>query len=85
MDARLAFPVINTVNRKKEFQNQDLLTALGLLELTLEKENKTIIEEKVKKKKEKKKREGGGISSWRKVVQGVLDYIDDESDDLAMN
>jgi cell division protein FtsA len=85
MDARKAFPVIHPVNRRKEFQNQDFLTALGLLKMTLGKANGSVEREKVKR--EKKKKESSGISPWRKVVQGVLNYIDDDddSDDLAMN
>jgi hypothetical protein len=34
---------------------------------------------------DKKKRERKGISPWKKAIQGVLDYIDDDNDDLAMN
>jgi cell division protein FtsA len=84
MDARKAFPVFLPANRKKEFQDQDLLSALGLLKLSLKNEI-VLPEEKVKKKKEKKVKENGGLSSIRKIVQGVLDYIDDDNDDLAMN
>ncbi len=84
LDARKAFPVIHPANRRKEFQNQDLLTALGLLKLTLDKEDYSE-PAKPQKKKEKKKKENNGLSSWRKAIQGVLDYIDDDNDDLAMN
>jgi cell division protein FtsA len=85
MDARKAFPVIHPANRRKDFQNQDYLTALGLLKLALagdpvhEKENI-----KENKKRVKKRKENKGVSPWIKVVQGVLDYIDDENDDLDM-
>ncbi len=78
MDARKAFPVVHPVNRKKEFQNQDLLTALGLLKLKLD---KSVPRPKARKIKEKRKKEGSGFSNW---LQGVLDYIDDGNDDLAM-
>lgn len=86
MDARKAFPVILPVNRKKEFQDQELLNALGMLKLSMKKGN-TTVNEKRKEKKEKKvrERENGGFPYFRKIVQGVLDYIDDDSDDLTMN
>ncbi|QGY43371.1 cell division protein FtsA [Maribellus comscasis] len=84
LDARKAFPVIHPVNRRKEFQNQDLLTAFGLLKMTLEKEEESE-SIRTKRKKEKKKKENNGLSPWRKAIQGVLDYIDDDNDDLAMN
>jgi len=86
MDARKAFPVIHPVNKRKEFQTPDYLTALGLLRMALagspapEKEKA-----KEKRKKTKRKKENNGVSPWIKVVQGVLDYIDDDNDDLAMN
>ena len=86
MDARKAFPVILPVNRKKEFQDQELLNALGMLKLSLKKEN-AIVNEKRRKKKEKKVKDGG-FPYFQKIVesvQGVLDYIDDDSDDLTMN
>jgi cell division protein FtsA len=81
LDARKAFPVVHPVNRRKDFQNQELLTAMGLLKMVLEKEN-FAEGVKSKKKKGKKKKESNGFSSW---LQGVLDYIDDDNDDLAMN
>ena len=84
MDARKAFSVIHPLNKRKELQGQEYLTALGLLKLSAE--NTTVFQEKekVKKVKEKPKKEGNG-SAWKKVFQGVLDYIDDDNDDLAMN
>jgi cell division protein FtsA len=83
LDARKAFPVVYPVNRRKEFQSQDLLTALGLLKMVLEREG--VSEEiKTKPKKEKRKKGNTGLSPWRKAIQGVLDYIDDDNDDLAM-
>ncbi len=85
MDARKAFPVIHPVNRRKEFQEQELLTALGLLKLSLKNEMVSKEIRTTPKDKDKKKKEKNGLSSWRKVVQGVLDYIDDDNDDLAMN
>lgn len=81
MDARLAFPVVRPVNKPKDFGDSDNLTALGLLKLALE---KTDPAPKKKVKKEKKKKENR-FSPWLKgVVQGVLDYVDDD-DDVALN
>lgn len=77
MDARKAFPVMLPVNRKKEFQDQELLNALGMLKLSLKKENAVV--------KEKRKKKKGKENYFRRIVQGVIDYIDDDSDDLAMN
>ncbi len=58
MDVRKAFPVIHPVNKRKDFQTHEYLTALGLLKMSLaeapvsEKERM-----KEKKKKEKKKKD----------------------------
>lgn len=86
MDARKAFPVIHPVNKRKDFQTHEYLTALGLLRMVLAEapveENEKV---KEKKKRVRKKRDKNGVSPWVKVVQGVLDYIDDDNDDLAMN
>lgn len=85
MDARAAFSVIHPVNRKKDFQTHEYLTALGLLKLSLEdapvQKNEKV---KEKKKKPRRKKESNGFSPWIKVVQGVLDYIDDENEDLEL-
>lgn len=81
MDARLAFPVIRPAKKSKDFSDSGFLTALGLLQLALE---KTDPASKKKIKKEKKKRESR-FSPWLKgVVQGVLDYVDDD-EDVALN
>jgi cell division protein FtsA len=81
MDARLAFPVLRPAGVNKDFAYSDYFTALGLLKLSLEKTDSV---PGVKKKKVKKKKEGG-FSPWLKgVVQGVLDYVDDD-EDVALN
>lgn len=81
MDARLAFPVIRPVNKPKDFVDLDSLTALGLLKIALEKQDPA---PKPKPKKEKKKKENR-ITPWLKgVVQGVIDYMDDD-EDVALN
>lgn len=77
MDARMAHPVIKPLNLPKDFESSSYLTALGLLILSLE--NAEAVP-KVPKKKKKQKKEGG-FSPWLKnVVQGVLDYVDDDED-----
>ncbi|HKI89402.1 MAG TPA: cell division protein FtsA [Draconibacterium sp.] len=74
-DARIAFPVIFPPNKHEEFKGQEYFTALGLLKLALK--NDGVPARPVKKKKKKE----GGISPWIKnVVQGVLDYVDDDED-----
>jgi cell division protein FtsA len=77
MDARLAFPVIRPANKPKDFVGSDYLTALGLLKMALDKADPA---PKPKIKKEKKKKENR-ITPWLKgVVQGVIDYMDDDED-----
>jgi cell division protein FtsA len=81
MDARLAFPVIRPANKTIDFADADYLTALGLLKLTLDKADPAT---KQKPKKAKKKKENR-ITPWIKgVVQGVIDYMDDD-EDVAFN
>jgi cell division protein FtsA len=81
MDARLAFPVIRPANKPKDFVDSDYLTAIGLLKMALEKADPA---PKQKPKKDKKKKENR-ITPWLKgVVQGVIDYMDDD-EDVAFN
>jgi cell division protein FtsA len=81
MDARLAFPVIRPANKPKDFVDSDDLTALGLLNMALEKDDPA---PKAKPKKEKRKKEKR-LTPWLKgVVQGVIDYMDDD-EDVAFN
>ena len=48
--------------------------------------NKFAIPVKETRKRTKKKKMSGGLSPWlNKVVQGVLDYVDDENEDIALN
>lgn len=79
LDTRVAFPAINTINRKTELQNEKYLTALGMLKLSLNGENKP------KKQKSAKSIWGGkfGFSpKINKVLQGVINFVDE--DDLEM-
>jgi cell division protein FtsA len=81
MDARLAYPVISPANKPKDFDASGYLTALGLLKKALDNADPVV---RKKPKKEKKKRESR-FSPWLKgVVQGVLDYVDDD-EDVALN
>lgn len=82
MDARKAFAVIHPVNKRKELQGQDYLSALGLLKLSLQ---NNITPPVKRKTKPAGKSKDNSVSGWKRVFQGVLDYIDDESDDVAMN
>ena len=77
MDARIAFPVIRPANKTKDFADSEYITALGLLKLALDRADPA---PKPKPKKEKKKKENR-ITPWLKgVVQGVIDYMDDDED-----
>ena len=83
MDARKAGLAIHLNQKNKDFQNPENYTALGLLHLITNKRTSTT---KEKVKKVKKKRDSGGLTPWfTKVVQGVLDLVDDDNDDIALN
>lgn len=82
MDARLAFSVVHPSTKIEGLEHPDFHTVLGLLQMALEKVDPL---PKEKKKKPKKKKKDGGFSPWIKnVVQGVLDYVDDD-EDVALN
>ncbi len=81
MDARLAYPVLRPVSKLKNFSDTGFITSMGLLKQTLENADPA---PKKKVKREKKKKENR-FSPWFKgVVQGVLDYVDDDND-VAFN
>jgi len=83
MDARLAFPVIHPANTDKEFQNHDLYIALGLLKIALNKNNAGSGN---RTGRIKKKKGSGGLSPlFNKVVQGMLNLVDDENEDVELN
>jgi cell division protein FtsA len=82
MDARLAFSIVHPSTKIEGLEHPDFHTVLGLLQMALEKVDPL---PKEKKKKPKKKKKDGGFSPWIKnVVQGVLDYVDDD-EDVALN
>lgn len=83
MDARLAFPVIYPVNDKKEFQDQDYFTALGFLKTVLDKNRSG--NGKRSGKVKKKKGNSGFSPLINKVVQGMLNLVDDENEDVELN
>jgi cell division protein FtsA len=79
MDARIAFPVFRPAGEIKNISYPDYFTALGMLKMGLA---KVAAPQKERKKKVKKKSDKG-FSPWFKgVVQGVLDYVDDDEDSV---
>ena len=80
MDTRLAHPVFNPQNLPKGNEVSDYLVALGLLKMQLEKAEPV---SKPPRKKPKPKKEKGFSPWFMNVVQGVLDYVDDD-DDVAL-
>ncbi|MFW5831116.1 MAG: cell division protein FtsA, partial [Prolixibacteraceae bacterium] len=74
-DARKAFPVVYPVNNQDDLKKQDFYTATGLLKMALDKKDASVKPVRKKKKKKKENR----ITPWfHNVVQGVLDYMDDD-------
>lgn len=77
MDARLGYPVLRTEDGLPKNTRSEYITALGLLKLALDK-TKPVPKKRVKQKRENK------FSPWLKeIVQGVINYIDDD-DDVAL-
>ncbi|SRR5690554_167016 len=77
MDARLGYPVLRTEDGLPKNTRSEYITALGLLKLALDK-TKPVTKKRVKQKRENK------FSPWLKeIVQGVINYIDDD-DDVAL-
>lgn len=84
LDARKANLVLGFTERHKEFQSTDYFTALGLLSMV---EKNTVTASPVTEKPQavKKPKEPGKFSPWiNKVVQGVLDLVDDPNEDVPM-
>jgi cell division protein FtsA len=85
LDARKGNLVLGLNEKIKELHHSDNFTALGMLNMAAE--NCVAEEEipKVKPKKIKKQKEPGKLSPWfNKVVQGVLDLVDDENEDVPL-
>lgn len=84
MDARKANLAIHSLQKNKDVQNSEFQTALGLLNITL---NKSTTPYKLKVKTLKVKRESGSrFTPWiNNIVQGVLNLVDDENEDIPLN
>ena len=82
MDARIANLAFNPICNKDISHDYKNFTALGLLNLQV---NKTKIPVKETRKSKKKKKEGGGFSFLDRVKQGALTFFDDDSEDIPMN
>jgi cell division protein FtsA len=80
LDARKANLVLGFTERHKDFQSSDYFTALGLLSM-VEKKSVSVIPVKEKAVKIEKEKKPGWISN---LVQGVLDLVDDPSEDVPM-
>lgn len=85
LDVRKANLVLSFSERNKEYQQSEYYTALGLLNLA-EKKVKPAIAQQAKVKKERTPKEPGKLSQrFTNFVQGVLNLVDDDSDDIALN
>lgn len=84
LDARKANLVLGLHERHKEIQSSDNYAALGLLSM-VESNAVTVVPVKEKPAKVKKPKEPGKLSPWfNKVVQGVLDLVDDDNEDVPL-
>ncbi|NQU55362.1 MAG: cell division protein FtsA [Bacteroidetes bacterium] len=82
MDARKANLAFNPKGAKEISQDPDNYTAIGLLNLLV---NEIAIPERAISKKAKRKENGGLSFIVNKVVQGVLDMVDDDNEDIELN
>ena len=85
LDARKGNLVLSLNEKHKELQSSDIFTALGLLNLTAENKTEKVELPITKPEKIRKPKEPGKLSPWfNKVVQGVLDLVDDENEDVPL-
>lgn len=85
LDVRKANLVLGFSEKNKEYQHPDYYTALGLLHMA-EKRTSQVPPPPVKPKKEKPAKEPGKLSQWiNHYVQGVLNLVDDDNEDVALN
>ena len=85
LDVRKANLVLGFNERNKDFQQSDFYTALGLLNLA-EKKVSPVVPQPFKIQKEKAPKEPGKLSKrFNNFVQGVLNLVDDDSEDIALN
>jgi cell division protein FtsA len=84
LDVRKANLVLSLHEKHKEFQTGEYYTALGLLNM-IERKYAAVAPVNEKPVKVKKPKEPGKIKSWfGGVVQGVLDLVDDENEDVPL-
>ncbi len=82
MDARKAHAVIHPVNRREEFQNSELLSALGALKLVLSSADSGAGNTHGRSKKAKERR---FAPLFKDVVQGALNLFDTDNSDAELN
>ena len=82
MDARKAHAVVHPVNRREEFQDKEMLTALGALKLVLSSTNPAPVSTSGRIKKNKERR---FAPLFKDVVQGALNLFDTENSDAELN
>ncbi|MCK3685879.1 cell division protein FtsA [Maribellus sp. YY47] len=82
MDARNAHAVIHPVNRKEEFKNPELFTALGALKLVLSSSGNISERTQVRSSKKKERR---FAPLFKDVVQGALNLFDTDGSDAELN
>lgn len=83
MDARKANLAIQIQPKIKDLKNPENYTALGMLSLTL---NKSGVAKSVIANTPKPPKPPGRLTPWiNNLVQGVLNLVDDENEDIPMN
>jgi len=85
LDVRKANLVLSLAEKNKEIQHSDFYTALGLLNLITKNSNQSM-PLPGKSNKEKPPKETGKLSKrLSNFVQGVLNLVDDDNEDIALN
>lgn len=85
LDVRKANLVLSLAEKNKELQHPDYYTALGLLNLT-GRNSTQAIPKPVKPNMEKAPKEPGKLTKrLSNFVQGVLNLVDDDNEDIALN
>jgi cell division protein FtsA len=85
LDVRKANLVLSLAEKNKEIQHPDYYTALGLLNLTGRNSTQAVAQP-VKPVKEKAPKEPGKLTKrFSNFVQGVLNLVDDDNEDIALN
>jgi cell division protein FtsA len=85
LDVRKANLVLSLAEKNKDIQHPDFYTALGLLNLTVKRSTPVSIQQ-VKPTKEKPPKEPGKLKKrLGNFVQGMLNLVDDDNEDIALN